>query len=432
MSPVRLVMLAPGHFHAALVLKEMLPGIDPHVHVYAPLDADLVAHLGRIAGFNNRADKPTSWQVDVHAGDNWPERFLRERPGNVVVLSGRNRPKIDLMRMAVEAGMHVLADKPWIIEPEQMPKLVATMQKASQAGLLLYDMMTERFETTSILQREIVDDPELFGVIEPGDAENPGVFMESIHYLKKTVAGAPLRRPAWFFDIAQQGEALADVGVHLVDLAMWMLFIDEPIDYEKDVRLLDARRWPTVIDRDQLQSITGDADFPAELHRWLNGERLDYFCNNQVVYTLRGIHVRLDVLWEPESRYGGGDVHNAVFRGTRCSAIVRQAGGKLPELFIIPNAEFKRQVGELLSLRVEAWQQKYPGTRLLAEGDELHILIPNAYRAGHEAHFAEVMAGFLGYLQAPATLPAWENPHLLAKYFTSTQGVALSRHVSAY
>ncbi len=427
MAPVRLVTVAPGHFHAALVQKEMQPGIDPHVHVYAPLDADLVAHLDRICGFNNRPLQPTSWQLEVHAGDNWPERFLQERRGNVAVLSGRNRSKIDLIRMAVEAGMHVLADKPWIIEPEDMPKLVATMQKASQAGLLVYDMMTERFETTSILQREIVDDPDLFGVIEPGDADNPGVFMESVHYLKKTVAGAPLRRPGWFFDIAQQGEALADVGVHLVDLAMWMLFTDAPIDYMKDVQLVDARRWPTVIDRDLFQSITGLADFPSELQGWLNGGCLDYFCNNQVIYTLRGVHVRLDVLWEPESPHVGGDAHNAVYRGTRCSAIVRQAGGKPPELFVIPNAEFKQQVRDLLSLRVEAWQQRFPGTRLVGVGDEFHILIPNAYRAGHEALFGEVTAQFLGYLQAPATFPAWENPHLLAKYFTTTQGVALSR-----
>jgi predicted dehydrogenase len=405
----------------------MQPGVDPHVQVYAPLDTDLVDHLARIASFNDRALRPTSWQLEVHAGDDWPERFLRERPGNVAILSGRNRSKIDLIRMAVEAGMHVLADKPWIIEPEDMPKLTATMQKASQARLLLFDMMTERFEPASILQREIVADENLFGAIEMGDVDNPGVFMESTHYLKKAVAGAPLRRPASFFDVAQQGESLTDVGVHLVDLAMWMLFTGKPIDYRKDVQLLDARRWPTIIDCGLFQSITGQADFPPELQGWLSGGNLEFFCNNQVVYTLRGVHVRLDVLWEPESPYGGSDAHNAVFRGSRCSAIVRQAGGRPPELFIIPNADFKQQVRDALSVRVEAWQDKYPGTRLVGVGDEFHILIPNAYRAGHEAHFAEVMHQFLAYLEAPDTFPAWENPHLLAKYFTTTQGVALAR-----
>jgi hypothetical protein len=52
MTAVRLVTLEPGHFHAALVQKEMYPGVDPTVHVYAALGPDLLAHLGRIAGFN--------------------------------------------------------------------------------------------------------------------------------------------------------------------------------------------------------------------------------------------------------------------------------------------------------------------------------------------------------------------------------------------
>jgi len=93
MQPVRLVTLAPGHFHAALIQKEMQPSIDRQVHVYGPLDTDLSAHLNRIIGFNGRPDNPTSWQVEVHAGDDWSERFLRERPGNVAILSGRNRPR---------------------------------------------------------------------------------------------------------------------------------------------------------------------------------------------------------------------------------------------------------------------------------------------------------------------------------------------------
>src|SRR5881409_3513026 len=37
MSDIRLMTLDPGHFHAALVQKEALPGVSPQVHVYAPL-----------------------------------------------------------------------------------------------------------------------------------------------------------------------------------------------------------------------------------------------------------------------------------------------------------------------------------------------------------------------------------------------------------
>ena len=88
MKPIRLITLAPGHFHAALVQKRMTPGVHRRAYVYGPLDRDTVAHVDRIAAFNARADDPTDWEVDLRAGPDWLERFLREQPGNTVVLSG--------------------------------------------------------------------------------------------------------------------------------------------------------------------------------------------------------------------------------------------------------------------------------------------------------------------------------------------------------
>ena len=90
MADVRLMTLEPGHFHAALIQKEMYPGVAPRVDVYAPLGFDLFEHLKRVDASNRRADKPTHWESEIHAGPNSFDRMLRERPGNVVVMSGRN------------------------------------------------------------------------------------------------------------------------------------------------------------------------------------------------------------------------------------------------------------------------------------------------------------------------------------------------------
>src|SRR3954466_14568021 len=103
MTEVQLITLDPGHFHAALVQKEMYPGVAGRVHIYAPVGSDLIGHLNRILGFNTRKDKPTAWELEIHAGANSRERMLRERPGNVVILSGRNRGKIDHILAAVQA-----------------------------------------------------------------------------------------------------------------------------------------------------------------------------------------------------------------------------------------------------------------------------------------------------------------------------------------
>jgi DNA-binding XRE family transcriptional regulator len=55
------------------------------------------------------------------------------------------------------------------------------------------------------------------------------------------------------------------------------------------------------------------------------------------------------------------------------------------------------------------------------------VSIPDHYRTGHEAHFAEVTRQFLRYLEKKEKLPTWEKPNMLAKYFVTTGGVALSR-----
>ncbi|MGH9383367.1 MAG: putative oxidoreductase C-terminal domain-containing protein, partial [Vicinamibacterales bacterium] len=195
---VRLMTLDPGHFHAALIQKEMYPGVSARVDIFAPPGKDLDEHLKRIVAFNQRANHPTTWQTEVHTGPDFFARMLRERPGNVVVLSGRNRPKIDRIRESVGAGLHVLGDKPWILAAADLPKVEAILAEADKKGLVAYDIMTERFEITTILQRALVNDPATFGEIVRGTRAEPGVYMESVHYLMKVVAGAPNIRPWWF------------------------------------------------------------------------------------------------------------------------------------------------------------------------------------------------------------------------------------------
>jgi len=225
---IRLITLDPGHFHAALLQKEMLPGVSKHVAVYAPLGPDLIAHLSRIGQFNARQENPTDWDLEIYAGTDYFEKMLEQRRGNVVVLSGRNHGKIARIRSCIDAGFHVLADKPWILESADLPKLEATLNTAEGRGTIAFDIMTERFEITYILQRELVNDAGVFGAILPGNEQDPCVLMESVHHLMKNVAGVPLIRPAWFFDIRQQGEGLADIGTHLADLVQWSLFPGHP------------------------------------------------------------------------------------------------------------------------------------------------------------------------------------------------------------
>lgn len=425
MSTIRFITLNPGHFHAALVQKEMYADVDPKVHVYAPLGSDLLAHLQRIAGFNSRASHSTNWQLEVHACPDYLERFKKEKPGNVVVLAGRNAKKIDYLEAAIGAGLNVLADKPWILVPEHLPRLQKLLDDTDRQGLVAYDIMTERYEITSILQAALVQDRDVFGEPLAGSADQPCVYMESVHFLKKLVAGAPLKRPAWFFDIHQQGEALSDVGTHLVDLVMWILFPNLAIA-AADGEIVAAKRWPTVLDRGQFQAITGDIDFPDYLRPQLQQDKLPYFCNTQVGYQFHDLHVKLDVLWGYEAEAGGGDTHLAVFNGSRSRVEIRQGKDEkfVPELYVVPqHADQKGKLGAALTKNVQRW----PGVAVTDRDSRFQITIPDRYRIGHESHFAEVTQQFLKYVTKKESLPAWEKPNMLAKYGMTTGGVALAR-----
>jgi predicted dehydrogenase len=429
MGDIRFITLDPGHFHAALVQKEMYPNVASKVHVYAPLGSDLVDHLARVAGFNRRKESPTAWELEVHTGPDFLERMLAEHAGNAVVISGRNRGKIDRVQSSLDAGLHALVDKPWILEEPDLPKLERALDTAEEGGLVALDIMTERCEVTTQLQRELVNDPASFGSLLPGSEAQPAVYMESVHYLKKIVAGAPNPRPVWFFDTEQQGEGLNDVGTHLVDLVQWTLFPEQPIDYRRDIRVLRAQRWPTLIPRAEFRQVTRE-DFPPYLLGHVKDDSLEYFCNTLVSYTLRGAHIVLDAVWDWEPPPGSGDTHFAYYRGSRARVEIRQGAAEQhrPELFVVPNAAAdKGSVLAAVQKKVASLQAQYPDIAVADQGAEIRVTIPERLRVGHEEHFAQVTQRFLRYVRDRRTLPAWERPNMLAKYYVTTEGTRLAR-----
>ena len=92
-KPVQLITVDPGHFHAALVQKTMYGDVDSVVYVYAPEGNDLKLHLDRINAYNSRAESPTNWKEVVYTGNDFFEKMIAEKKGNVVVLSGNNEKR---------------------------------------------------------------------------------------------------------------------------------------------------------------------------------------------------------------------------------------------------------------------------------------------------------------------------------------------------
>src|SRR6187200_1433854 len=273
-KPVKLVTLDPGHFHAALVQKTMYDDVDSIVYVYAPEGNDLKLHLDRINAYNSRAESPTSWKEVVYTGNDFFEKMIAERKGNVVVLSGNNAKKTEYILKSLEAGFNVLADKPMAIIPEDFELLKKAFDVAKEKNLLLYDIMTERFEINTILQKELSMIPGIFGEQEKGTIDNPAITKESVHHFYKYVSGSVLTRPAWFMDVSQQGEGIVDVTTHLVDLVQWECFPDQIINYPNDIQLVSAKRWPTHMSLSEFKAITKLDSIPAYLRKALENDTM--------------------------------------------------------------------------------------------------------------------------------------------------------------
>lgn len=131
------------------------------------------------------------------------------------------------------------------ISSKDFEQLVITFKTAEKNNVLLYDIMTERSEITTILQKELINDQELFGKFAEGSVDNPVVVKSSIHHFFKYVSGNPLKRPAWFFDASQQGDGLIDVTTHLVDLVQWNCFRNKLLSSKNEIEIIAAKHWPT-------------------------------------------------------------------------------------------------------------------------------------------------------------------------------------------
>jgi len=427
---IRLITLDPGHFHAALVQKEMYPGVDSIVHVYAPTGGkDLQAHLSLVNSYNTNASAPTHWKEEIYTGEDFLQKMLQEKKGNVVILAGNNKRKIDYIDQSIEGGFNVLADKPMAIDEAGFQKLENAFAKAKEKGVLLYDIMTERFEITATLQKELSQTQALFGELQKGTADKPGITKESVHHFFKNVSGKPLIRPSWFFDVNQQGEGIVDVTTHLVDLVQWEGFPDQVIDYKKDIKLLGAKRSPTLLSAAQFKKATNE-EYPPFLRANVNAENeLEVYANGEIDYTIKGVHAKVSVKWNFEAPEGTGDTHYSIMRGTKANLIIKQGKdeGYKPVLFIESADGDKKVFDEEVKKAVEQLGSKYNGVTVkkLKEGF-YEVVIPEEFKTSHEEHFAQVTKNYLTYLKN-GNLPAWEVPNMITKYYITTQALALAK-----
>jgi predicted dehydrogenase len=417
-----LIVLNPGHFHAALTLRRPHTRLNEDVYVYADAGPDVDAFVDLVESFNQRPQDPTHWTLHVYRGADHVDRLLSERRGDVAMVAGKNDAKLDSIARLHEAGFFVLGDKPWLIEPTQLDRLEAV----AGTSPLAMDIMTERHEIANRVQKALMGRAEVFGALRD-DGAQPAISLKSVHHLYKTVNGRPLVRPAWYFDTRVQGEGIADVTTHLVDLVQWMMG-GEPFAYERDVELTAARQWSTRVPLQIFSQITGLPDFEPRVRERVEGGALSYLCNAAISYRLRSLPVQIESVWALEIPRGGGDLHWCLARGEKADLIVDQSAATrfVPELFVHPSVSNERYA-ITLGQAVAALQPAFPGIAVdPADGGAFHIRIPKTLRTTHEQHFAAVLDQFLALVDG-AEPPRHLAPDLVAKYELLARAIELSR-----
>ena len=427
---IKLITLDPGHFHAALLQKTMYAQVDPVVHVYAPGGDDVQEHLKKIEAYNTRPEDPTKWKEEIYTAPDYFKKMLAEKPGNVVVLAGNNQKKTEYIKASVDAGLNVLADKPMAINTQSFDLLQEAFASAEKNDVLLYDIMTERYEITTMLQREFSMLPEVFGTLQKGTPADPAITKESVHHFFKYVSGTPLKRPSWFFDVTQEGEGIVDVTTHLVDLVQWECFPEQAIDYQKDIKLTNARHWKTNLTPAQFRQVTQAKSYPEFLKKDVGKDSLlGVYSNGEINYQIKGVNAKVSVIWNYQAPEGAGDTHYSMMKGTQANLIIRQGKDQnyKPQLFIEPAKGTDTETFETnLKAGLAKVQSKYPGVEVQKSGNAWIVTVPEKYHNGHEAHFGQVTEKYLQYL-AQGKMPAWEVPNMIAKYYTTTKALEIAQ-----
>ncbi len=396
-NKVTLTVIDPGHFHASLLQKNMIEGLSEDVQVYAPQGEELNSYLNTIESYNSRQENPTSWREYVYEGEDYLSALpVSSDSRGVVMLSGNNKKKTGYILTAVDKGYNVLADKPLAINEEQWETLKDAYILARKKGLVIYDLMTERYDTLNILVRNIIADKELFGELDCSNG--PAVRMTSVHHFYKEVSGVALHRPTWYYDVTQQGEGIADVTTHLIDLVFWQCFPGKSITTEM-VSVDSTSHYPTPISLEQFKLSTLSDSFPSFLSGVKNGNQIDVLSNGTIGFSVCGVPVQMNVKWNWMPQPGASDTFEAVYKGTKSTVIVRQDSttGFVKQVFVCPDG-----------------------------GKEQMLDVPLDCRIGHEDHFNLVAGSFLRFVRGEDVVPEWESQNTLTKYFITTTAAKLA------
>lgn len=425
-SPIKLVILDPGHFHAALMQKEHIAGVDETVEVFAPDGPDVYNYFSLIESYNTREKDATAWKMRNYIGADYLRQMLEHREGNLVILAGNNQRKSEYITGSINAKMDVLCDKPMVINERGYQGLKSAFLVAEKNGNLIYDIMTSRCEWYNAIISLLLQSSFL-GELERGTNEHPAISLHSTHYFFKKVSGITLVRPSWYFDTTQQGTGIVDITTHLTDLVQWFSQPRQLIA-ERDVSILEAKQWPTFLPKEGYLEITRQNEVPSYLKPMLHNDTLSVYANGSFTYRLRDTVARVAVDWKYQPVNDETDTFTATIRCTR--GIIHVSQDKehnfKSALTITPLHQDINSFAKALQDFMSSFGGDYKDALISISGKMCEVVMQDALKLTHENQFARVVRQFLEYKET-GRIPEWEKAFILTKYYTLQKALHIAQ-----
>lgn len=198
------------------------------------------------------------------------DQLLAHQIVDAAALAPANHEKAPLAVACMEAGLHVLIDKPMAVTWQQLDSLSLTQERT---GRILSEMLTLRFDPCYVTARRLVTEGAIGRVVH--------AWLTRPHKLKRET------RPAWMFRRQTYGGLIPDLCIHDIDYFRWVLDADQG-----DVAQLFAVHGN--------YGVSGDADFEEAAHvmirlkdgtvgsfeaNWLTPAAAPYHGDCRVVFT---------------------------------------------------------------------------------------------------------------------------------------------------
>lgn len=134
------------------------------------------------------------------------DELLYNSGANTLLTADINSRKADIIVNAIDAGLNIIADKPLVTTIDDLNRITDALER--NQDVKLYLMLSERYNPVLVTAKNLIDTGEIGRVVN--------IVNMRPHRLK------PESRPDWMFDSKQYGGILNDIGVHDIDIAVWL------------------------------------------------------------------------------------------------------------------------------------------------------------------------------------------------------------------